>query len=105
MAIRHEGDDMYLDEGWNDFAKALDLRTGYFLLFQYKVNMVFSVKIFDNTMCLKDYVRDSSFKRPIQDLYQDTLQNVGVPCAQGELFLLHFYRLACSTSLVPVCIY
>lgn len=84
MGIRHEGDDMYLDEGWKEFAKALDLRTGYFVLFQYKVNMVFSVKIFDNTMCLKEYVRDS-FKRPIQDLYDDTVEIVGAPCVEGEL--------------------
>ncbi|KAF3325999.1 B3 domain-containing transcription factor VRN1 [Carex littledalei] len=85
VGIRHEGDDMYLDEGWKEFAKALDLRTGYFVLFQYKVNMVFSVKIFDNTMCLKEYVHDS-FKRPIQDLYEDTVEIVGAPYAEDNMY-------------------
>lgn len=75
---------MYLDEGWKEFAEALNLRTGYFVLFRYEVNMVFSVKIFDNTMCLKEYVHDSS-KRPIQDLYEDSVRTVGVRCTEGEL--------------------
>jgi B3 DNA binding domain len=84
VGIRREGNDMYLDDGWKEFAEALDLRTGYFVLFQYEVNMVFSVKIFDNTMCLKDYMHDSS-KRSVHDLYEDTVQTAGLPRTEGEL--------------------
>jgi B3 DNA binding domain len=41
--------------GWPEFAKAHDLRMGYFLVFQYEGSMVFNVKVFDTTCCLKDY--------------------------------------------------
>ncbi|KAJ1697159.1 hypothetical protein LUZ63_005671 [Rhynchospora breviuscula] len=41
--------------GWSEFVKAHDLQLGYFLLFRYEGKMVFSVKVFDTTCCLKDY--------------------------------------------------
>ncbi|KAJ4755797.1 Transcriptional factor B3 family protein [Rhynchospora pubera] len=41
--------------GWSEFVKAHDLQLGYFLLFRYERKMVFSVKVFDTSCCLKDY--------------------------------------------------
>ncbi|KAJ3693255.1 hypothetical protein LUZ60_008735 [Juncus effusus] len=64
--ILQSDDDLYFDSGWPEFSKAHDLRTGYFVLFQYIGNMVFNVKVFDNSMCLKEYERErESRKRPI----------------------------------------
>ncbi|KAJ3698243.1 hypothetical protein LUZ61_001948 [Rhynchospora tenuis] len=53
--LHQEGDNLYLDGGWSDFAKAHDLLTGYFVVFRYEGNMIFTVKVFDGTCCLKEY--------------------------------------------------
>jgi B3 DNA binding domain len=55
----HIGQDMYFQKGWSEFAKVHDLQTGYFLVFRYEGNMIFKVKIFDTTCCLKDYTLGS----------------------------------------------
>ncbi|KAJ4791210.1 Transcriptional factor B3 family protein [Rhynchospora pubera] len=48
-------EDICLSRGWSEFVKAHDLQLGYFLLFRYEGKMVFSVKVFDTSCCLKDY--------------------------------------------------
>lgn len=53
--LHQEGNDLYLDGGWSDFAKEHDLCTGDFVVFRYEGNMVFTVKVFDVTCCLKEY--------------------------------------------------
>ncbi|KAE8767306.1 B3 domain-containing protein [Hordeum vulgare] len=49
---------MYLDRGWKQFLCAYDLRHGYFLVFRYDGNYVFTVKVFDTTMCRRRYEDD-----------------------------------------------
>ncbi|KAE8782608.1 B3 domain-containing protein [Hordeum vulgare] len=49
---------MYLDRGWKQFARAYDLRHGYFLVFRYDDNATFAVKVFDTTMCRRRYQDD-----------------------------------------------
>ncbi|KAI4975906.1 hypothetical protein ZWY2020_049513 [Hordeum vulgare] len=46
---------MYLDRGWKQFVRGYDLRHGYFLVFRYDGNYVFTVKVFDTTMCRRRY--------------------------------------------------
>jgi B3 DNA binding domain len=53
--LHQEGNDLYLDGGWSNFAEEHDLHTGYFVVFRYEGNMVFTVKVFDETCCLKEY--------------------------------------------------
>ncbi|KAE8792332.1 B3 domain-containing protein [Hordeum vulgare] len=49
---------MYLDRGWKQFLRAYDLRHGYFLVFRYDGNAMFTVKVFDTTMSRKHYQDD-----------------------------------------------
>ncbi|KAI5017237.1 hypothetical protein ZWY2020_037615 [Hordeum vulgare] len=49
---------IYLDRGWKQFVCAYDLRHGYFLVFRYDGNCVFTVKVFDTTMCHSCYQDD-----------------------------------------------
>ncbi|KAE8785690.1 B3 domain-containing protein [Hordeum vulgare] len=46
---------MYLDRGWKQFVRGYDLRHGYFHVFRYDGNYVFTVKVFDMTMCRMRY--------------------------------------------------
>ncbi|KAI5016548.1 hypothetical protein ZWY2020_006399 [Hordeum vulgare] len=49
---------MYLDRGWKQFVRAYHLRHGYFLVFRYEGNAMFTVKVFDTTMCRRRYQDD-----------------------------------------------
>lgn len=46
---------MFFGSGWEDFVKAHGLSVGHFLVFRYHGNMVFTIKIFDKSGCLKEY--------------------------------------------------
>ncbi|KAF7051210.1 hypothetical protein CFC21_059474 [Triticum aestivum] len=46
---------MYLGPGWEHFARAHDLKLGHFLVFRYDCDAMFTVKMFDNTMCCMYY--------------------------------------------------
>ncbi|XP_077219145.1 B3 domain-containing protein Os01g0723500-like [Tasmannia lanceolata] len=55
----------YLQDGWQEFAKAHSLRVSDFLVFRYDGNMRFSVLIFDKTACEKeDIFTSDSFQEP-----------------------------------------
>ncbi|XBH86451.1 hypothetical protein VPH35_074104 [Triticum aestivum] len=49
---------MYLERGWEQFARAHDLRLGYFLVFSYDGDAVLTVKVFDVSMCRRHYKHD-----------------------------------------------
>ncbi|KAF7050043.1 hypothetical protein CFC21_058459 [Triticum aestivum] len=49
---------MYLGRGWEQFARAHDLRLGYFLVFSFDGDAVLTVKVFDMSMCRRHYQRD-----------------------------------------------
>ncbi|KAI4971732.1 hypothetical protein ZWY2020_002646 [Hordeum vulgare] len=53
---------MYLDRGWKQFVRAYDLRHGYFLVFRYDGNYVFTMKVFNTTMCRRRYQDDDDAK-------------------------------------------
>ncbi|KAF0910866.1 hypothetical protein E2562_004825 [Oryza meyeriana var. granulata] len=56
--VADDGDgDVYLGRGWQQFARAHDLRDGHFLVFRYDGATVFTVTVFDSTMCRRDYRR------------------------------------------------
>mgnify|MGYP005849411085 CR=1 FL=1 len=46
---------MYLGSGWEHFARAHELQLGYFLVFRYDIDAMFTMKMFDNTMCRMYY--------------------------------------------------
>ncbi|KAI4999611.1 hypothetical protein ZWY2020_004200 [Hordeum vulgare] len=50
---------MYLDRGWKQFVRAYDLQHGYFLVFRYDGNAMFTMKVFDTTMCRRRYQDDN----------------------------------------------
>ncbi|XP_077218924.1 B3 domain-containing protein Os03g0620400-like isoform X2 [Tasmannia lanceolata] len=55
----------YLQDGWQEFAKAHSLRVSDFLVFRYDGNMRFSVLIFDKTACEReDIFTCDSFQEP-----------------------------------------
>ncbi|KAE8801355.1 B3 domain-containing protein [Hordeum vulgare] len=56
--VFHTDGSMYLDRGWKQFVRAYDLRHGYFLVFRYDGNAMFTVKVFDTTMCCTRYQDD-----------------------------------------------
>ncbi|KAM3230658.1 hypothetical protein ACQJBY_061061 [Aegilops geniculata] len=49
---------MYLGPRWEHFARAHELQLGYFLVFRYDGDAMFTVKMFDNTMCRMYYQHD-----------------------------------------------
>uniref|UniRef100_A0A0E0KAF5 TF-B3 domain-containing protein n=1 Tax=Oryza punctata TaxID=4537 RepID=A0A0E0KAF5_ORYPU len=49
--------DVYLGRGWQEFARAHDLRDGHFLVFRYDGAAAFTVTVFDETMCRRNYRR------------------------------------------------
>ncbi|XBJ10311.1 hypothetical protein VPH35_015200 [Triticum aestivum] len=49
---------MYLGPGWEQFACAHELQLGHFLVFRYDSDAMFTVKMFDNTMCRMYYQHD-----------------------------------------------
>ncbi|KAM3193717.1 hypothetical protein ACQJBY_070381 [Aegilops geniculata] len=49
---------MYLGPGWDHFARAHELQLGNFLVFRYDGDAMFTVKMFDNTMCRMYYQHD-----------------------------------------------
>ncbi|XBH98857.1 hypothetical protein VPH35_128307 [Triticum aestivum] len=49
---------MYLGPGWEHFARAHELQLGYFIVFRYDSDTMFTVKMFDNTMCRMYYRHD-----------------------------------------------
>ncbi|XP_040245041.1 uncharacterized protein [Aegilops tauschii subsp. strangulata] len=49
---------MYLGPGRDHFACAHELQLGYFLVFRYDGDTMFTVKMFDNTMCRMYYQHD-----------------------------------------------
>ncbi|XBI85176.1 hypothetical protein VPH35_093360 [Triticum aestivum] len=49
---------MYLGPGWEHFARAHELQLGYFLVFRYDGDAMFTMKMFDNTMCCMYYQHD-----------------------------------------------
>ncbi|XP_037427904.1 B3 domain-containing protein At3g18960-like isoform X2 [Triticum dicoccoides] len=49
---------MYLGIGWEHFAHAHELHLGHFLVFRYDGDTMFTVKMFDNTMCCMYYQHD-----------------------------------------------
>ncbi|XP_077218016.1 B3 domain-containing protein Os01g0723500-like isoform X2 [Tasmannia lanceolata] len=55
----------YLQDGWQEFAKAHSLRVSEFLVFRYEGNMRFSVRIFDKTACgREDIFTSDGFQEP-----------------------------------------
>jgi hypothetical protein len=49
---------MYLDRGWERFARAHDLGLGNFLVFSYDGDAVLTVTVFDGSMCRRHYHDD-----------------------------------------------
>ncbi|XP_044337883.1 B3 domain-containing protein Os03g0619600 [Triticum aestivum] len=49
---------IYLGHGWKQFAQAHDLRLGHFLVLSHDGHDVLTVKVFDGSMCRRDYQHD-----------------------------------------------
>lgn len=65
--MRQDGERLCFTRGWPEFAKAHDLRIGYLVVFRHEGKMVFTVKVFDTTCCLKDYP-SIPFEPPASDV-------------------------------------
>uniref|UniRef100_A0ACD5TVZ3 Uncharacterized protein n=1 Tax=Avena sativa TaxID=4498 RepID=A0ACD5TVZ3_AVESA len=46
---------MYLERGWEQFAREHDVHQGHFLIFSYDGEAVLTVKVFDGSMCRRHY--------------------------------------------------
>ncbi|XP_077219244.1 B3 domain-containing protein Os12g0592300-like isoform X2 [Tasmannia lanceolata] len=54
VEVRKKTNGTYLQDGWQEFAKAHSLKVSEFLVFRYDGNMRFSVQIFDKTACERE---------------------------------------------------
>ncbi|KAJ3697555.1 hypothetical protein LUZ61_001260 [Rhynchospora tenuis] len=68
--VHQNEEGIYFSRGWSEFVKAHDLQLGYFLLFRYEGKMIFTVKVFDTTCCLKDYALTPC--EPKQPIFQSS---------------------------------
>ncbi|XP_042444750.1 B3 domain-containing protein REM5-like isoform X2 [Zingiber officinale] len=55
VQIKREGCTLYFTDGWREFAEAHNFAVGFFLVFRYQGNMVFTVEVFGLNGGLKDY--------------------------------------------------
>ncbi|XP_074588729.1 putative B3 domain-containing protein Os04g0347400 [Curcuma longa] len=55
VRIKREGGTLSFTDGWREFAQAHDFAVGFFLVFRYQGNMVFTIKVYGFNGCLKDY--------------------------------------------------
>ncbi|CAM0874651.1 unnamed protein product [Alopecurus aequalis] len=53
--VRDADDDVYFASGWAEFVRANGLEEENFLVFRYEGNMVFTVKVFETSGCIKDH--------------------------------------------------
>uniref|UniRef100_A0A8R7U242 TF-B3 domain-containing protein n=1 Tax=Triticum urartu TaxID=4572 RepID=A0A8R7U242_TRIUA len=60
---------MYLKRGWEQFARAHDLRLGHFLVLSYddRRHAMLTVKVFDGSMCRRHYQHGDVAKNPSAD--------------------------------------
>ncbi|KAM3335721.1 hypothetical protein ACQJBY_029929 [Aegilops geniculata] len=58
---------MYLGHRWKQFAQAHDLRLGHFLVLSYDGHDVLTVKVFDGSMCRRDYQHDDDASNSSSD--------------------------------------
>ena len=81
---------MYLGPGWEHFARAHELQLGYFLVFRYDGDAMFTVKMFDNTMCRMYYQHDddaSKFSASLLPvLLASTTSTTTTPCSHFVAF-------------------
>lgn len=57
----HDDDgDVYFAGGWAEFVRVNGLEEENFLVFRYEGNMVFTVKVFDTSGCIKEYRGDQA---------------------------------------------
>ncbi|XP_020676158.1 B3 domain-containing protein Os03g0212300 isoform X2 [Dendrobium catenatum] len=62
--VEGKGEDLWFcGEGWMNFVKGLDIGIGYFLVFKYKGNMKFYVKVFDLTACEVEYSHEICYSK------------------------------------------
>lgn len=54
VELAHKNDDLFFDEGWADFVRDHRLGCGDFLVFRYDGDLVFDVKVFDQSTCEKE---------------------------------------------------
>ena len=54
VELVQKNDDLFFDEGWADFVRDHSLECGEFLVFRYDGDLVFDVKVFDQSTCEKE---------------------------------------------------
>ena len=54
VELVQKNDDLFFDEGWADFVRDHSLEWGDFLVFRYDGDLVFDVKVFDQSTCEKE---------------------------------------------------
>ncbi|KFK22972.1 b3 domain-containing protein [Arabis alpina] len=59
IKLKRIGEEIWFQEGWGEFAEAHSISEGHFLLFEYKGNSSFHIKIFNVSACEIDYPRDT----------------------------------------------
>ncbi|KAK1632769.1 hypothetical protein QYE76_007084 [Lolium multiflorum] len=49
---------MFFHNGWRHFARSHVIEVGHFIVFKYDSHSVFTIKVFDETMCRRHYHSD-----------------------------------------------
>eukprot|EP00262_Sarcandra_glabra_P020546 TRINITY_DN8232_c0_g1_i2.p1 TRINITY_DN8232_c0_g1~~TRINITY_DN8232_c0_g1_i2.p1 ORF type:complete len:170 (+),score=20.70 TRINITY_DN8232_c0_g1_i2:92-601(+) len=100
--------DMYLQDGWQDFVEDHSLRGNEFLVFRYDGNMHFSVQIFDESACEREdsftskTCQESSFCQCRKQGERSTKSVGFVRLPQKKSCKLHYSHLIGAPSC-PVC--
>uniref|UniRef100_A0A8R7PDI9 TF-B3 domain-containing protein n=1 Tax=Triticum urartu TaxID=4572 RepID=A0A8R7PDI9_TRIUA len=55
LVVFNDKGNMYIGPGWDPFACAHELQLRHFLVFRYDGDAMFTMKMFDNTMCRMYY--------------------------------------------------
>jgi hypothetical protein len=67
VAVWFDGEGhMYLERGWEQFARDHDLGLGNFLVFSYDGDAVLTVEVFDGSMCRRHYKHDDDARTTMQ---------------------------------------
>jgi hypothetical protein len=67
VAVWFDGEGhMYLERGWEQFARDHDLGLGNFLVFSYDGDAVLTVKVFEGRMCRRHYKHDDDARTTMQ---------------------------------------
>lgn len=82
------GNDLYFTDGWEVFVKDNLVRDGDFMFFKFHGNSVFSVVVYDDSMCEKEMVHSQGSHDDVVEIEEEQtrVETVTIPSqSEGKL--------------------